>query len=164
MGSWNGRSSEDCRDGRPMSCRTWESTKRPFLRGHRYATIVVDIWRSRVLYVAPDRDQASLNGFWSSLTARQLSDVEMVAMDMWQPYVNSVQEHVPNGANKIVFDKFQVRNTSATPSTKFAGRKTRSCVPRLIVAWWEPSTTGFGTRAISIGGTGRSFVRCATAN
>src|SRR5687768_6355445 len=29
-------------------------------------------------------------------------------MDMWDPYLNSVREHVPDADNKIVFDKFHV--------------------------------------------------------
>lgn len=82
--------------------------EKAFLRGHRYATIVVDTWRSRVLYVAKGRDQASLDGFWATLTAQQLADVQLVAMDMHQPYVNSVQAHLPKGEKKIVFDKFHV--------------------------------------------------------
>jgi transposase len=82
--------------------------EKSFRRGHRYATIVVDIWRSRVLHVAEGREQASLDGFWPTLTPQQVSDVEMVAMDMWQPYVNSVHAHLPNGQKKIVFDKFHV--------------------------------------------------------
>ena len=29
-------------------------------------------------------------------------------MDMWDPYVNSVHEHLPESANKIVFDKYHI--------------------------------------------------------
>ncbi|HEY3964201.1 MAG TPA: ISL3 family transposase [Planctomycetaceae bacterium] len=82
--------------------------EKAFRRGHRYATIVVDIWRSRVVHVAKGRDQASLDTFWPTLTPEQLAAVDLVAMDMHQPYVNSVEEHLPNGDKKIVFDKFHV--------------------------------------------------------
>jgi transposase len=82
--------------------------EKAFLRGHRYATIVVDTWCSRVLYVGKGRDEASLNGFWPTLTAEQLAGVQLVAMDMHQPYVNSVRSHLPQGEQKIVFDKFHV--------------------------------------------------------
>jgi transposase len=27
---------------------------------------------------------------------------------MWDPYVNSVREHLPESANKIVFDKYHI--------------------------------------------------------
>ena len=82
--------------------------EKAFLRGHQYVTIVVDTWRSRVLYVAKGRDQASLDGFWPTLTAQQLAEVELVAMDMHRPYINSVRAHLPQGEKKIVFDKFHV--------------------------------------------------------
>jgi transposase len=82
--------------------------EKAFRRGHRYATIVVDIWRSRVLHVSEGREQASLDRFWPTLTQEQLSGVWAVAMDMWEPYVNSVRKHLPDGGRKIVYDKFHV--------------------------------------------------------
>jgi transposase len=82
--------------------------EKSFRRGHKYATIVVDIWRSRVLHVAEGRETKSLDEFWPTLSTEQLADVRAVAMDMWAPYVNSVQQHVPEGGQKIVFDKFHV--------------------------------------------------------
>jgi len=82
--------------------------EKAFRRGHRYATIVVDIWRSRVLHVAAERTANSLNEFWNSLTPKQVSQIWAVAMDMWDPYVKSVRDHLPDGESKIVFDKFHV--------------------------------------------------------
>jgi transposase len=82
--------------------------EKSFLRGHRYATIVVDIWRSRVLYVGKDRRADSLDGFWSTMTQKQLSEVQAVAMDMSGAYYGSVVSHLPHGERKIVFDKFHV--------------------------------------------------------
>jgi transposase len=82
--------------------------EKAFRRGHRYATIVVDIWRARVLHVSKGRDQAALDEFWPTLTPQQVADVDLVAMDMHQPYVNSVRKNLPDGENKIVFDKFHV--------------------------------------------------------
>jgi transposase len=34
--------------------------------------------------------------------------MEAVAMDMWDPYIASVREHLPEPDGKIVFDKFHV--------------------------------------------------------
>jgi transposase len=56
---------------------------------HRYLTIVADLDRNRVLYVADDRKQESLDGFWPTLTPAQLTGITAVAMDMWEPYVQS---------------------------------------------------------------------------
>jgi transposase len=82
--------------------------EKAFRKGHRYVTLVNDVVGSRVLYVAEDRERSSLDGFWETLTEEQLEGIEAVAMDMWDPYVNSVREHVPGAEGKIVFDKFHI--------------------------------------------------------
>jgi transposase len=79
-----------------------------FRRRHRYVTVVSDLERPRVLFVAEDRKRESLDGFWENMTAEQLSAVEGVAMDMWEPYIGAVIESIPRGGEKIVFDKFHV--------------------------------------------------------
>jgi transposase len=82
--------------------------EKAFRKGQKYFTLVNDLERSRVLYVAEDRTQASLDGFWETLTEEQVSSIEAVAMDMWDPYVTSVREHVAEADGKIVFDKFHI--------------------------------------------------------
>jgi transposase len=77
-------------------------------KGHRYLTVVADVERHRVLYLAEDRKQASLDGFWSTLTAGQREGIEAIAMDMWEPYIQSTQAALPAAETKIVFDKFHV--------------------------------------------------------
>src|SRR5215813_13934393 len=75
---------------------------------HRYLTIVADLEQSRVLYVAGDRKQASLDGFWPTLTPAQRDGITAVATDMWEPYVHATRAHLPEADSKIVFDKFHV--------------------------------------------------------
>ncbi len=75
---------------------------------HRYLTLVADLGRNRVLYVADDRKQESLDGFWPTLTPAQVAGITAVAMDMWEPYVQSTRAHLPDADAKIVFDKFHV--------------------------------------------------------
>ena len=82
--------------------------EKAFRKGHKYFTLVNDLERSRVLYVAEDRTQASLDGFWETLTEEQRESIEAVAMDMWDPYVASVSEHLRDGKRKIVYDKFHI--------------------------------------------------------
>jgi transposase len=77
-------------------------------KGHRYLTVVADLTQSRVLYLAEDRKQESLEGFWATLTPKQLAGIEAIAMDMWEPYVQSARAHVAEAEDKIVFDKFHV--------------------------------------------------------
>ena len=82
--------------------------EKAFRKGHHYFTLVNDLKKSRVLYVAEDRTQASLDGFWPTLTEEQRNSIEAVAMDMWEPYVNSTRLHLTEADGKIVFDKFHI--------------------------------------------------------
>ena len=82
--------------------------EKAFRKGHKYLTIVNDLTQNRVLYVAEDRKRESLDGFWKTLSEEQRQGIEAVAMDMWDPYVDSVRAHVADAAGKMVFDKFHV--------------------------------------------------------
>ena len=82
--------------------------EKAFRKGHKYLTIVNDLKRSRVLYVAEGREQSSLDGFWGTISEEQRDSVEAVAMDMWDPYVDSVRDHLGEADKKIVFDKFHI--------------------------------------------------------
>ena len=82
--------------------------EKAFRKGHNYMTIVNDLEHARVLYVAEDRKETSLDGFWPTLTEKQKEGIAGVAMDMWDPYVNSVSNNLPDADQKIVFDKYHV--------------------------------------------------------
>ena len=82
--------------------------EKAFRKGHNYLTLVNDLSDSRVLYVAEDREKKSLDGFWGTLTEEQKAGIEAVAMDMWDPYIDSVREHLEEAEKKIVFDKFHI--------------------------------------------------------
>jgi len=77
-------------------------------KGHSYFTVVSDLDRSTVEYVAKDRKTSSLDGFYGTLTPEQLAGIEAVAMDMWDPFIASTTAHVPGAAAKIVFDRYHV--------------------------------------------------------
>jgi transposase len=70
--------------------------------------MVNDLDRSRVLFVAEHRTEESLDGFWRSVSEKQRAAVRGVAMDMWDPYINSTRKHLPDADRKIVFDKFHI--------------------------------------------------------
>lgn len=78
--------------------------------GHNYLTIVAQVQaeQTTVEYVGEERERQSLDAFWESLTAEQLAGVEAVAMDMWEPFVQSTLSHVPGAASKIVHDPFHL--------------------------------------------------------
>ncbi len=75
---------------------------------HRYVTLVGDLDRGTIEFVSFDRKKSSLDAFYQSLTPQQLAGIRAVAMDMWEPYICSTVQHVPDAANKIVFDRFHV--------------------------------------------------------
>ena len=84
--------------------------EKSFQKGHQYVTIVSEVTPgySRVIYVAEDRKQSSLDGFWETLTPGQIDSIYAVAVDMWDPYITSIQNHLPDAGKKIVFDKFHI--------------------------------------------------------
>jgi transposase len=77
-------------------------------KGHKYITIVTDLDRGTVEYVAKDRRKTSLDEYYRTLSPEQLAGIAAVAMDMWDPFIASTVRHVPDGANKIVFDRFHI--------------------------------------------------------
>ena len=79
-----------------------------FQKRHEYVTVVSDLDASKVVHVADDRSRPALDGFWTGLAPEQRERVEAVSMDMWEPYIQSTLEHLPDAENKIVFDKFHV--------------------------------------------------------
>ena len=79
-----------------------------FQRRHEYVTIVNDLDHCRVLYVADDRKQESLDPFWKTLTLEERAALQGIAIDMWEPFIRSIHEFVPGAEKKIVFDKYHV--------------------------------------------------------
>jgi len=77
-------------------------------KGHRYVTLVCDLDQSTVEYIGNDRKKISLDGDYQSLSPEQLAGIEAVAMDMWDPFISSTVENVPDGRSKIVYDRFHV--------------------------------------------------------
>lgn len=61
-----------------------------------------------MLYLAEDRKQESLDGFWATLMPEHRAGIEVIAMDMWEPYIQSTRMHVADADGKIVFDKFHM--------------------------------------------------------
>ncbi|HEY1828762.1 MAG TPA: ISL3 family transposase [Acidimicrobiales bacterium] len=77
-------------------------------KGHSYLTLVYDIAGGTVEYIAEDRTQASLDGYFSSFSPEELDTVKAVVMDMWPAYINSVHAHLEDAEKKIVFDRFHI--------------------------------------------------------
>ena len=82
--------------------------EKAFRKGHRYHTIVCDLERSTVEFVAEERRTESLAAYYRTLTAEQRDRLHAVAMDMWEPYITATREGLPDGHEKIVFDRFHI--------------------------------------------------------
>ncbi len=79
-----------------------------FQKRHEYMIGVVDAQRSRVLHVADDRKSESLAATFGQSTAQEQQKIEVVSMDMHEPYVKATREAIPDADPKKAFDKFHV--------------------------------------------------------
>lgn len=75
---------------------------------HKYITLVCDLDRATVEYVGDDRRVTSLDGYFAALSLEQRDGIRAIAMDMWDPYVAAVREHLAEGEKRIVYDRFHV--------------------------------------------------------
>jgi transposase len=80
--------------------------EKSFLKGHQYATILSDLDNPRVLDVARDRKEDSLGELLNKLPEAQRDNIKAVAMDMWEPFINAVEQYLPQA--DIVHDKFHI--------------------------------------------------------
>jgi transposase len=77
-------------------------------RGQDYITVISNVDAGTVLHVANERKESSLDAYFDTLSPEQLARVEAVAMDMWEPYANSVRAHLDDADSKIVFDRYHI--------------------------------------------------------
>ena len=75
-------------------------------KGHRYATVIVDPTRKRVLWVCRGRGREDIKPFFAALGAARCARLRAAVMDMNAGYELEVKAHCPNAA--IVFDLFHV--------------------------------------------------------
>jgi transposase len=80
--------------------------EKSFGRGQSYITLLTDLEQSRVLEVVEDRTKEAAEQLWQTLTAEQKQAVEAVAVDMWEPFIKTIEQQVPDA--DIVHDKFHV--------------------------------------------------------
>ena len=75
-------------------------------KGHRYATVVVEPERKRVLWVGRGRSRAEVRPFFELLGPDGCANLRAVAMDMNTAYDLEVKQHCPNA--EVVYDLFHV--------------------------------------------------------
>jgi transposase len=80
--------------------------EKSFKRGQSYIALLTDLDHSRVVEVVEGRTNEAAAKLWESLTPEQKLEVEAVAMDMWEPFIQTAKEQVPDA--DIVHDKYHI--------------------------------------------------------
>ena len=74
---------------------------------HTYRIVVSDLDRRRAIWFGgDDRSEASMAQFYAWLGEKKSRRIRLALMDMWKPFRNATQTHVPQAA--ILFDKFHI--------------------------------------------------------
>lgn len=95
------------RDIRTISFGHISIDEKSFKRGHNYVTIISQPRSGIVLDVGENRDTKSAERLIEqTFTTRQKENINTVSMDMWKPYINAVENILPNA--EIVHDKFHL--------------------------------------------------------
>ena len=80
--------------------------EKSFRSGQSYISLLTDLKKSRVLDVVEGRTQEAAGALWDTLSAEQRGQIEAVAVDMWEPFLNASRLKVPQA--ELVHDKFHV--------------------------------------------------------
>lgn len=80
--------------------------EKSFGKGHDYISVLTDLEKARVLDVVQGRAQEEVDPIWQTIPEYQRVQIRAVAMDMWEAFMNSARDNVPQA--KIVHDKFHV--------------------------------------------------------
>lgn len=73
----------------------------------KFLTVVSDLERGEPLWVGLERKRETLDRFFAeALPPQRRRAVRAVCVDMWEPFVQSLREHLPHA--RIVYDKFHV--------------------------------------------------------
>ena len=80
--------------------------EKSFKRGQSYITLLTDLDEGRVLDVKEERTREAARAVWTSLSPEQKGSVKAVAVDMWEPFVETIRQEVPQA--DIVHDRYHV--------------------------------------------------------
>lgn len=81
--------------------------EKSFKKGHNYVTVLSHPGSGCVIDVEEDRTKEACKKLLNrSLTEKQLEGVSAITMDMWQAYLQTAQEILPNAA--VVHDRFHL--------------------------------------------------------
>jgi transposase len=79
-----------------------------YRRGHKYLTLVyqIDADCRRLLYVARDRTEESLRGFFSTIPETAVKGLKFVCTDMWRQYMTVIAEKAEGAVH--ILDRYHV--------------------------------------------------------
>jgi transposase len=110
-------------------------------RNHKFLTLVYEIGASskRLLYVARDRTEQSLRGFFEKLGETGSKKLRFVCSDMWKPYLTVVAEKASQAKN--ILDRFHIMKKfneaiDEIRRDEARGMKQQGCEPLLLHARW----------------------------
>jgi len=111
-------------------------------RGQDYITVVSNFETGCVDYLADERRQASLDSFFEKFNDEDHKGIAAVAMDMWDPYINSTRDHLEDADQKIVFDRYHLMKYLTGAVDTVRKRRTRLSPLPETRASLGPSTSG----------------------
>ncbi len=78
-----------------------------FCKGRKFATIVYDLDRARVVWVGLGKGRETIDRFFNEcLSTGQKARIQWASCDMSQAYIGAIQHHCPNAT--LVIDRFHV--------------------------------------------------------
>jgi transposase len=93
--------------GEVTDLQTVSIDEKAFKKGHNYATILIDSQNDYVVEMTEGRAEKDLKVLFYCISSQEKQpQLERVNIDMWQPYINVIEEIAPQAM--IVHDKFHL--------------------------------------------------------
>lgn len=90
----------------PRTARILAMDEFAIQKGHRYATVVLDVESGAVLWVGRGRSREDIKPFFAMMGDEACQRIEAVAIDCNATYALEIKEHCPSA--KIVYDLFHI--------------------------------------------------------
>ena len=96
-----------------------------YRRGHKYLTLVyqIDADCRRLLYVARDRTEESLRGFFSTIPETAVKGLKFVCTDMWRQYMTVIAEKAEGAVH--ILDRYHVMKKFGDKLNKLRAEEAR---------------------------------------
>lgn len=77
-----------------------------YKKGHKYLTIVRDMVLGKVIWIGLNRKEETLDRFFNELGKDKSKDIEIIVVDMWDPYIASIKKNCQ--MVDVVIDRFHL--------------------------------------------------------